>query len=289
MAIWICSRRTRKATPTASIARTSGQFEDVAVALGVAGTPRPKEDGGVGPSVADFDRDGDFDLFVANYGHSALYRNDGGLTFTEVSRERGIDLNGHGVTSGWGDLDNDGLPDLYVANFIAGQPLYRDALFINGAKAFVEVVAGRDPEARCDARRAVRRLRSRRPARSGADQQRSRWRRPPAAAQHRGDAWAIDRHRSHGSQCAPHARRQRSAGLSIGHAATAVVGARRFRQRLLLAERHARAPGNRRRLERPRRYRGDHTSSADAASASIVRDVNPDDYRGRSLRIITTR
>ena len=70
--------------------------------MGVAGTPRPKEDGGVGPSVADFDQDGDFDLFVANYGHSALYRNDGGLKFTEVSRERGIDLNGHGVTVGLG-------------------------------------------------------------------------------------------------------------------------------------------------------------------------------------------
>ena len=120
--------------------QTGGTFEDVAAAMGVAGTPRPKEDGGVGPSVADFDLDGDFDLFVANYGHSALYRNDGGLKFTEVSRERGIDLNGHGVTSGWGDLDNDGLPDLYVANFIAGQPLYRDALFINGAKAFVEAL-----------------------------------------------------------------------------------------------------------------------------------------------------
>ena len=106
--------------------------------MGVAGTPRPEEDGGVGPSVADFDQDGDFDLFVANYGHSALYQNDGGMKFTEISRERGIDLNGHGVTSGWGDLDNDGLPDLYVGNFIAGQPLYRDALFINGAKAFVE-------------------------------------------------------------------------------------------------------------------------------------------------------
>ena len=118
--------------------QAKGTFEDVAVAMGVAGTPRPKEDGGVGPSVADFDQDGDFDLFVANYGHSALYRNDGGLKFTDVSRERGIDLNGHGVTSGWGDLDNDGRPDLYVGNFIAGQPLYRDALFINGAQAFVE-------------------------------------------------------------------------------------------------------------------------------------------------------
>ena len=114
--------------------QTNGRFEDVAAAMGVTGTPRPAADGGVGPSVADFDRDGDFDLFVANYGQSALYRNDGGTEFAEVSRERGIDLNGHGVTSGWGDLDNDGLPDLYVGNFIAGQPLYRDALFINGGR-----------------------------------------------------------------------------------------------------------------------------------------------------------
>lgn len=131
--------------------QTAGKFEDVAAAFGVAGVPRPKEDGGVGPSVADFDGDGDFDLFVANYGPSALYRNDGPQPqkaqsntpgpqmaqittwFTEVSREMGIDLNGHGVTSAWGDLDNDGRPDLYVGNFIAGQPLYRDALFMNGA------------------------------------------------------------------------------------------------------------------------------------------------------------
>ena len=57
----------------------------------------------------------------------------------------GIDLNGHGVTSAWGDLDNDGLPDLYVGNFIAGQPLYRDALFVNrgaagGAWRFAEAL-----------------------------------------------------------------------------------------------------------------------------------------------------
>ncbi|MGH9201453.1 MAG: CRTAC1 family protein, partial [Vicinamibacterales bacterium] len=108
-----------------------GRFEDVATALGVSGLPRPKEDGGVGPSVADFDLDGDLDLFVANYGTSALYRNDSGKAFTDVSRASGINLVGHGVTSAWGDIDNDGLPDLYVANFIAGQPHYRDALFRN--------------------------------------------------------------------------------------------------------------------------------------------------------------
>jgi hypothetical protein len=119
--------------------QTAGKFADVAAEFGVTGMPRPKEDGGVGPSVADFDRDDDFDLFVASYGPSALYRNDGGLAFADVSRAQGIDLKGHGVTSGWGDLDNDGRPDLYVANFIAGQPLYRDALFLNGAR-FIEAL-----------------------------------------------------------------------------------------------------------------------------------------------------
>ncbi len=108
-----------------------GRFEDVAVAMGVAGTPRPAADGGVGPSVADFDLDGDFDLFVANYGASALYRNEAGKSFVDVATASGINLNGHGVTSAWGDLDNDGLSDLYVGNFIAGQPRYRDALFVN--------------------------------------------------------------------------------------------------------------------------------------------------------------
>ncbi len=112
-----------------------GRFEDVAAAMGVSGLPRPNEDGGVGPSLADFDRDGDFDLFVANYGPSALYRNETGKSFVEVSRASGIDLVGHGVTSAWGDFDNDGLPDLYVANFIAGQPRYRDALFRNRGAA----------------------------------------------------------------------------------------------------------------------------------------------------------
>lgn len=112
-----------------------GRFEDVAVAMGVAGTPRPREDGGVGPSVADFDLDGDFDLFVANYGRSTLYRNEIGRIFSEAARTSGINLTGHGVTSAWGDVDNDGLPDLYVGNFIAGQPLYRDALFINRGAA----------------------------------------------------------------------------------------------------------------------------------------------------------
>ena len=164
-----------------------GRFEDVGAAAGVAGAPRPKEDGGVGPSLADFDLDGDFDLFVANYGPSALYRADDGARFTDVARAAGIDLRGHGVTSAWGDVDNDGRPDLYVGNFIAGQPLYRDAFFLNRQASERLPCVRRGPprrplETRCDARRALRRFRCRRPSRSVADQQRSgRWWSSPVA------------------------------------------------------------------------------------------------------------
>ena len=131
-----------------------GRFEDVAATAGVAGTPRPKADGGVGPSVADIDLDGDFDLFVANYGPSALYRAGAGARFTDIARDSGIDLRGHGVTSAWGDVDNDGRSDLYVANFIAGQPLYRDAFFVNLGTRFVEALP--DAIAKRDATHGVR-------------------------------------------------------------------------------------------------------------------------------------
>jgi hypothetical protein len=112
-----------------------GRFVDVAPAAGVAAAGRPQDEGSVGPSVTDFDLDGDFDLFVANYGLSALYRNDHakqGPRFVDIAKESGIELPGHVTTSAWGDVDNDGWPDLYLATFLAGDPNYRDWFFRNG-------------------------------------------------------------------------------------------------------------------------------------------------------------
>jgi hypothetical protein len=68
-------------------------------------------------AVADHDLDGDQDIYVANdYSENLLWSNNGSGHFTDVSEACGVaDLgNGMGVT--WGDLDSDGLPDLYVAN-----------------------------------------------------------------------------------------------------------------------------------------------------------------------------
>ncbi|MFP5378287.1 MAG: FG-GAP repeat domain-containing protein, partial [Vicinamibacteria bacterium] len=108
-----------------------GRFADRAAAFGVAASGRPPEDGGVGPALADFDGDGDFDFFVANYGPSVLYRNDEGRGFTDVAGAVGIPVETHVTTSAWGDLDGNGLPDLYLAAFLAGDPHYRDWLFLN--------------------------------------------------------------------------------------------------------------------------------------------------------------
>lgn len=111
-----------------------GHFTDVADALGVSAAGRAKEDGGVGPAVADFDLDGDLDLFVANYGVSALYRNEDGRRFVDVSKAVGLTSEGHKTTAAWGDVNGDGRPDLYLAAFLANQPHYRDELYLNLGK-----------------------------------------------------------------------------------------------------------------------------------------------------------
>ena len=270
-----------------------GRFEDVAASIGVAGTPRPKEDGGVGASLADFDLDGDFDLFVANYGPSALYRNEGGASFVDVARERGIDLRGHGVTSAWGDVDNDGRQDLYVGNFIAGQPLYRDAFFINSRPGRGRALRRGAPDAllKRDATHGVRFVDFDRDGRLDL----SLTNNDPAGGGHplwrntstmRGPIAAGGRGRR---QCAPHPRRRRGARLSRRHA--------RRCSRLRLVDSgsgycsQSEMPVH---LGVPASWQGRidveiTTMIAGARHTSIVRAIDPDQYRGRWLRVITTR
>jgi hypothetical protein len=109
-----------------------GHFVDVAREWGVDAPRRSQEFGGVGPAVADFDGDGYFDLFVANYGPSTLYRNDRGRRFVDVTKSAGLLFEQHATTPSWGDYDNDGRPDLYVAGFLVNVTHYPDHLFHNG-------------------------------------------------------------------------------------------------------------------------------------------------------------
>ena len=116
-----------------------GRFTDIAKSLGMDGGGRPLVYGGVGPSVVDYDNDGDLDLYVANYGPNTMYRNDGGGRFTEVAADLGIAGDYHATTSVWGDYDNDGRQDVYVASYLANIMHVRDYLYRNEGDTFRDV------------------------------------------------------------------------------------------------------------------------------------------------------
>jgi hypothetical protein len=108
-----------------------GMFRDIAAELDMDQPRRPVEDGSVGCAVTDFDNDGDFDLHVAAYGHDRLYRNDGKGNFSDVAPQMGVAVFEHMVAAGWGDMQNDGWPDFYLAGFVWGEPAAVDFLFSN--------------------------------------------------------------------------------------------------------------------------------------------------------------
>ncbi len=85
---------------------------------------------------ADYDRDGDLDLYVANdFGRNNLYRQDkvrGQIRFTDVAESSGTLDIAAGMSAAWGDYDNDGLFDIYVSNMFssAGNRIAKQARFL---------------------------------------------------------------------------------------------------------------------------------------------------------------
>lgn len=115
------------------------KFVDVARELGMDAAGRAETSGSNGPSVADYDNDGDLDLFVAGYGANFLYRNDGQGRFTDVAASLGVGGGDLATPSRWGDYDNDGWPDLYISSYV-GKPINeRDYIFRNQRGRFVDV------------------------------------------------------------------------------------------------------------------------------------------------------
>ena len=135
----------------------------------MTGPPRTKDEGGVGCAIGDYDNDGDLDIFVPNYGHNQLYRNNGNGTFTEVAQDAWRGVENHAVGADWGDYDNDGDLDLSVISYegAVGAQTPLNALFRNdGAKGFVNVLTKDSPLNAGRSRLPVRRLRQRRRHRS---------------------------------------------------------------------------------------------------------------------------
>ncbi len=76
---------------------------------------------------ADYDNDGDLDLFVPTGGgggeeNDLLFRNDGQGKFTRITTERIVNTTAASFSATWGDYDRDGWVDLFVGNFGNGSP-----------------------------------------------------------------------------------------------------------------------------------------------------------------------
>jgi hypothetical protein len=92
-----------------------GAFTDVTEKAGVEG------DGyyGFSCAVGDYDNDGWKDLYVANFGHSILYHNNGDGTFADVTDRAGVGNDGRwAAAAAFADYNNDGELDLFVANYV---------------------------------------------------------------------------------------------------------------------------------------------------------------------------
>ncbi len=96
-----------------------GHFTDVTEKAGLAGTGFD-----IGVAIGDYDNDGYEDIFVAGVYHNTLYHNNGDGTFTDVTAKAGLNKPDPeygplwSVAAAWVDVNNDGLLDLVVVNYL---------------------------------------------------------------------------------------------------------------------------------------------------------------------------
>ena len=114
-----------------------GGFTDITFQAGLGEFHYPSHSAG----WADYDNDGDLDLFVGNEGvyektskdfyaqspsPSQLFRNEGNGTFTDVAKEAGVENFRYAKGITWGDFNNDRYPDIYISNFGGPNRLYQN-------------------------------------------------------------------------------------------------------------------------------------------------------------------
>jgi hypothetical protein len=81
----------------------------------------------LGTVFADYDDDGDADLYVVNdFGRNTLYRNNGNGSFTDVTIETNTLAYGAGMSASFADYDNDGRLDIHVANIRSDSAWFAD-------------------------------------------------------------------------------------------------------------------------------------------------------------------
>jgi enediyne biosynthesis protein E4 len=98
----------------------NGHFTDVTESAGLAGTGYD-----MGVAIGDYDNDGYPDIFVAGVHRNTLYHNNGDGTFSDVTAKAGLDRSNDpqfgplwSITAAWVDVNNDGLLDLFILNYL---------------------------------------------------------------------------------------------------------------------------------------------------------------------------
>jgi hypothetical protein len=112
-------------------------FTDVTDKAGVAGSGY-----GMGVAVGDYDNDGHPDLFVTSVNGNQLFHNNGDGTFTDVTAKAGVSgglfagKKMWSVGAAWVDYNNDGLLDLFVADYCQWDPDHETPCALNGTRVF---------------------------------------------------------------------------------------------------------------------------------------------------------
>jgi hypothetical protein len=110
----------------------AGSFRDVTMEAGVKG-----EGYGIGVAAADYDNDGNTDLFVGGVNRNILYRNKGDGTFEDVTVKAGLaGPQRWSVGGGWFDFDSDGWLDLFVVNYCAWDPAKEQPCLARGERIY---------------------------------------------------------------------------------------------------------------------------------------------------------
>jgi len=97
-----------------------GTFKEIGVEAGLAFNGDGREQAGMGAHATDYDGDGWLDIIKTNFSDdtATLYHNNSDGTFTDATDEAGLGANTQSL--GWGtlfvDVDNDGWPDIFMAN-----------------------------------------------------------------------------------------------------------------------------------------------------------------------------
>ena len=103
----------RKSFPALYHNNKDGTFTDVTQQAGLG-----VEMYGIGVAVADYDNDGNDDIYITCVGPNRLFRNLGGGKFADVTARAGTGDPGFSTSAAWFDFDNDGKLDLFVGNYV---------------------------------------------------------------------------------------------------------------------------------------------------------------------------